>query len=156
MRYHAADTKAVLTIIVITIGALVTVGLLNVAATGDLFGSISLSNVGTVKAIGVRVYWDSSCGDPVGSIDWDLVEPGATKNTTVYIKNEGSAPVTLSLATDNWSPLNAPDYIGLTWDYGDQIINLDAVIQVTLSLSVSATIEGITTFSFDIVIIGSG
>ncbi len=156
MRYHAADTKAVLTIIVITIGALVTVGLLNVAATGDLFGSISLSNVGTVKAIGVRVYWDSSCGDPVGSIDWDLVEPGATKNTTVYIKNEGSAPVTLSLATDNWSPLNAPDHIGLTWDYGDQIINLDAVIQVTLSLSVSATIEGITTFSFDIVIIGSG
>jgi len=156
MRYHAADTKAVLTIIVITIGALVTVGLLNVAATGDLFGSISLSNVGTVKAIGVRVYWDSSCGDPVGSIDWGLVEPGATKNVTVYIKNEGSAPVTLSLAIDNWSPSNAPDYMSLTWDYGDQIINLDAVIQVTLSLSVSATIEGITSFSFDIVIIGSG
>ena len=156
MRYQVADTKAVLTIIVITIGALVTVGLLNVATTGDLFGSISLSNLGTVKAIGVRVYWDSSCGDPVGSIDWDLVEPGATKNTTVYIKNEGSAPVTLSLATDNWSPPNAPDHISLTWDYGDQIINLDAVIQVTVSLSVSATIEGITTFSFDIVIIGSG
>ena len=156
MRYQVADTKAVLTIIVITIGALVTVGLLNVATTGDLFGSISLSNLGTVKAIGVRVYWDSSCGDPVGSIDWDLVEPGATKNTTVYIKNEGSAPVTLSLATDNWSPPHAPDHISLTWDYGDQIINLDAVIQVTLSLSVSATIEGITTFSFDIVIIGSG
>ena len=156
MRYHAADTQAVLTIIIITIGALVTVGLLNVAATGDLFGSISLSNVGTVKAIGVRVYWDSSCGDPVGSIDWGLVEPGATKNITVYIKNEGSAPVTLSLATDNWSPPNAPDYLSLTWDYGGQVIIVDEVVQLTLSLSVSATIDGITSFSFDIVIIGSG
>lgn len=156
MRYQVADTKAVLTIIVITIGALVTVGLLNVVATGDLFGSISLSNLGTVKAIGVRVYWDSSCGDPVGSIDWDLVEPGATKNTTVYIRNEGSAPVTLSLATDNWSPPNAPDHLSLTWGYGGQVISVDGVVQVTLSLSVSAAIEGITSFSFDIVIIGSG
>ena len=156
MRYHAADTQAVLTIIVITIGALVTVGLLNVAVTGDLFGSISLSNLGTVKAIGVRVYWDSSCGDLVGSIDWGLVEPGTTKNVTIYIGNEGSVPVTLSLALDNWSPSNAPDYISLTWDYGDQVISVDGVVQVTLSLSVSAAIEGITGFSFDIVIIGSG
>jgi len=156
MRYHAADTQAVLTIIVITIGALVTVGLLNVAATGDLFGSISLSNLGTVKAIGVRVYWDSSCSDPVGSIDWGLVEPGTTKNVTVYIRNEGSVPVTLSLAIDNWSPSNAPDYMSLAWDYEGQVINLNAVVQVTLSLSVSEAIEGITSFSFDIVIIGSG
>ena len=156
MRYYAADTQVVLTIIVITIGALVTVGLLNVAATGDLFGSISLSNVGTVKAIGVRVYWDSSCGDPVGSIDWGLVEPGTTRNATVYIRNEGSVPVTLSLAIDNWSPSNAPDYMSLAWDYGDQVISVDALVQVTLGLSVSAAIEGITTFSFDIVIIGSG
>jgi len=156
MRYHAADTQAVLTIIVITIGALVTVGLLNVVATGDLFGSISLSNLGTVKAIGVRVYWDSSCGDPVGSIDWGLVEPGTTKNVTIYIRNAGSVPVTLSLTIDNWSPSNAPDYMSLAWDYSDQVISVDAVVQVTLSLSVSAAIEGITGFSFDIVIIGSG
>ena len=156
MRYHTADTQVVLMIIVITIGAVVTVGLLNVAATGDLFGSITLSNVGTVKAIGVRVYWDSSCSNPVGSIDWDLVEPGATKNITLYIMNEGSAPVTLSLATDNWSPPNAQDYMNLTWDYGDQVISVDGVVQVTLSLSVSEAIEGITSFSFDIVIIGSG
>lgn len=156
MRYQTADTKAVLTIIVITIGALVTVGLLNVAATGDLFGSISLSNVGTVKAIGVRVYWDSSCGDPVGSIDWGLVEPGTTKNVTVYIRNEGSAPVTLSRATDNWNPSDAQNYMSLAWDYGGQVISVDGGVQVTLSLSVSEAIEGITTFSFDIVIIGSG
>jgi hypothetical protein len=156
MRYHAADTKAVMTIIVITIGALVTVGVLNVAVTGDLFGSISLSNVGTVKAIGVRVYWDNSCGDLVGSVDWGLVERGATKNITVYIRNEGSVPVTLSLATDNWGPSNAPDYLSLAWDYGDQGISVDGVVQVTLSLSVSEAIEGITSFSFDIVIIGSG
>lgn len=140
----------------ILIGASVTLGLLNAAATGDLFGRVILSNIGSIKAVGVGVYWDSSCSDLVSSIDWGLVGSGATKNVAVYIMNEGSAPVTLSLETENWSPSNALDYMSLTWDYGGQVISVDGVVQVTLSLSVSEAIEGITDFSFDIVILGSG
>ena len=44
----------------------------------------------------------------------------------------------------------------LTWDYSGAAIAVDGVVQVTLSLAVSDTIEGITSFSFDIVIAGSG
>jgi len=45
--------------------------------------------------------------------------------------------------------------MSLTWDYGGQVIDVGAVVQVTLSLTVSDTIEGVTSFSFDIVIVGS-
>jgi hypothetical protein len=123
---------------------------------GVLFVSVTLPNTGTIKAIGVGVYWDSGCSNQVTSVDWGTIEPGATKNVTVFIRNEGNAPETLSLETENWNPQNASSYMNLTWDYGSQVIDVDEVIQVTLSLSISDTIEGITNFSFDIIIIGSG
>jgi hypothetical protein len=115
-----------------------------------------LSSVGTVKALGVGVYWDSGCSQTVSSIDWGLAEPGAVKNVTVYMRNEGNAPITLSLQTANWNPPNAADYISLSWNYGGQAIGSSQVVAVTLSLSISSNIQGITTFSFDVVVVGSG
>jgi len=62
----------------------------------------------------------------------------------------------LSMYTSNWSPLNASDYMILSWDYGGQSIGVGEVVRVTFTLSVDASIEGITSFSFDITIVGSG
>jgi hypothetical protein len=118
--------------------------------------SVYLSSVGTVKALGVGVYWDSGCSQTVSSIDWGSAEPGAVKNVTVYIRNEGNAPITLSLQTANWNPADATDYISLSWNYGGQTIDPNQVLAVTLSLSISSNIQGITSFSFDIVVVGSG
>jgi hypothetical protein len=118
--------------------------------------SVYLSSVGTVKALGVGIYWDSTCSQTVSSIDWGSAEPGAVKNLTVYIRNEGNSPITLSLQTANWNPPNATDYISLSWNYSSQTIGADQVLAVTLSLSISSNIQGITTFSSDIVIVGSG
>jgi len=118
--------------------------------------SVYLSSVGTVKAVGVSVYWDSGCSQAVSSIDWGLADPGSVKNVTAYVKNEGNAPITLSLQTANWNPAEAADYISLSWDYGGQAIGVNQVLAVTLSLSISSNIQGITTFSFDIVVVGSG
>jgi hypothetical protein len=118
--------------------------------------SVHLSSVGTVKALGVGVYWDSGCSQTVSSIDWGLAEPGAVKNVTVYARNEGNAPITLSVQTANWNPANATNYISLSWNYGGQAIGANQVVAVTLSLSISSSIQGITTFSFDIVVVGSG
>jgi hypothetical protein len=118
--------------------------------------SMYLSSVGTVKTLGVGVYWDSGCSQTVSGIDWGLAEPGAVKNVMVYMRNEGNAPITLSLHTANWNPANATNYISLSWDYGGQTIGANQVVAVTLSLSISSNIQGITTFSFDIVVVGSG
>ena len=117
--------------------------------------SRTVSNTGTVKAVGVGVYWDYACTGSVSSINWTVLEPGSSKDATCYIRNEGNSASTLSMSTSNWNPSNAPDYMSLIWDYGGQSIDADEVVQVTFTLSVSASIEGITSFSFDITITGS-
>jgi len=118
--------------------------------------SVYLKSVGTIKAVGVGVYWDSSCKQSVSSIDWGLAEPGSVKNVTVYVRNEGNAPITLSMQTANWNPANAANYISLSWNYNGQTIGVNQVLAVNLSLSISPNIQGITSFSFDIVVMGTG
>ena len=144
-----------LTTVSVVVGIVVTVILINGTVMGTLLGMVTLPNMGTVKTMGVGVYWDNGCNNQVTSIDWGAVEPGATKDATVYIKNEGNAPATLSLETGNWNPPIAASYMSVTWNYGGQVINVGGVVQVKLSLSVSGMIEGITNFSFDIIITGS-
>ena len=115
----------------------------------------TISNTGSITAIGVGIYWNQEATNKVTSIDWGTLEPDSNKNVTVYIKNEEDSAVTLGLYTSNWNPSNTSDYVSLTWDYGGQFINAEEIVQVTLMLSVSADISGITTFSFDITVIAS-
>lgn len=116
----------------------------------------TISNTGSVQAIGVGVYWDQSCTDTVTSIDWGVLEPGMNVNRTVYIRNEGNVVANLSMATSNWNPADSANYITLVWDYGDETLNVGEIIPVQLTLSVSFDIVGITSFSFDITISASG
>jgi hypothetical protein len=116
---------------------------------------VVIPNTGSVIAIGVGVYWDSGCTNQVTSIDWGMIGVGASEDKPLFIRNEGNVPMTLSLETQNWNPANASDYIDLSWDYGSGSIDVGVAVPVTLTLSVLDTIEGITSFSFDIVIIGS-
>ena len=116
----------------------------------------TLSNVGAVKAVGVGVYWDSSCVNTVASINWGTLEPGSIETVDVYIRNEGNSASTLSMYTENWTPASASTYMTLDWDYSGQSLNPDEVVAVTFTLTVSSSIQGITSFSFDIVIVGSG
>lgn len=133
---------------------------LALSLAGQVFSAVqtsrTVSNAGTVKAIGVGVYWDYDCANPLSSIDWGVLEPGSSGNVTCYIRNEGTSVSTLSMYTSNWSPSNASDYMTLSWNYGGHSINPDEVEQVSFTLSVDAGIDGITSFSFDITIVGSG
>jgi hypothetical protein len=118
--------------------------------------SKTISNVGSVKAVGVGVYQDIGCTTPLSSVDWGSLDPGSNNNVTVYIRNEGNSVVSLTMNTANWNPSTASNYMTLTWNYGGQSINVGAVTQVKLTLSVSASVAGITDFSFDINIVASG
>jgi len=144
-----------LTLAVVVAAVLATVVVLDGSVGSLLTRDTSFPSVGTVKAVGVGVYWDNNCSSRVASIDWGLVEPSSVENVTVFIRNEGNAVVSLSLNATNWNPSNASDFIALSWDSG-QIIEPNEVIQVVLRLSVAPSIKGITTFSFDIRITGSG
>ena len=106
----------------------------------------------TVKGINVGVYSDQVCTTPVVSIHWDLLEPGATANQTVYMRNEGNSTTTLVMSLSNWNPSNASNYIDLNWDYMGQALNINQVMQVRITLLILENIQGITDFGFDLTI----
>jgi hypothetical protein len=127
-----------------------------VIVTYALTSSYVLHSSGTIKGLGVGIYSDSGCTRTLTSIDWGIADPGSTKNVTIYARNDGNTPVTLSLSTANWNPSNAANYISLSWNYNGQTIAANQVIQIILSLSISSSIQGITAYSFDIVISAVG
>jgi hypothetical protein len=116
----------------------------------------TISNVGSLKTIGIGAYWDENLTAKVNLIDWGTLEPGAQKSFLIYFQNEGNSAVTLSQSTSNWNPSAAATYLTLNWDYNGQTIEADKNLQVTLTLSVSANITGITNFGFDIIVVGTG
>jgi len=124
--------------------------------SGLLTASKTLTSSGSVKAINVEVYWADLCTQVVNSVDWGTPEVGEVVYQTVYIKNSGSAPLSVSMTTSSWTPVEAANYITLTWDREGASIDLDQVLQALLTLTVSDTITGITDFSFNIVIEGTG
>jgi hypothetical protein len=130
-------------------------GLFN-PASSPLQTNSKISSGGAVKAIGVMVYSDASATDRLTSIDWGILEPDEDKSVTLYIRNEGNYAVTLSLLTENWNPSNASQYIALSWNREGQSVNPSEIVDATLTLAVSPGVSGITDFSFDIVIVGSG
>lgn len=138
----AAAALVVYTLVLILIGPFASAAIRN----------FKVSNSGSVTTIGVGVYWDQACTNPVSSIAWGTLDPGATVERTVFVRNEGNTDSSISLTTSNWSPSNASDYITLNWDYSGQTLSVNQVVQVKFTLSVSSSISGITNFSFDITI----
>lgn len=126
------------------------------AVSGLLTIQKILSSSGTVKAINVEVYWDVGCTQVVSSINWGNSEPGSSSTRTVYVKNTGTAPMTLSMSCSGWSPAGAENYITVTWDRQGAQVNAGGVVSAVLTLLVSSSVSGITDFSFNIVIEGSG
>jgi hypothetical protein len=78
------------------------------------------------------------------------------RNVTIYIRNEGNGAVSLFMFADNWYPSDASNYMALSWDYAGQTVDPQEVVQTTLTLSASSGLDGITDFSFDIIMGVSG
>jgi hypothetical protein len=102
-----------------------------------------------VNGIGAGIYWDQTCTNRTLSLDWGLLEAGSNNTLTVYIKNEGNSAISLFLRTSNWIPSAALGYMSLNWNYSGQVLSIDQVIPVELTLSVYTTAIGMTGFSFD-------
>jgi hypothetical protein len=119
----------------------------------------TLSSTGSIQiqtTADIGVYSNALCTVPKTSLTWGTLEPGASQTQDCYIKNEGNTPLTLSLQTSNWSPAAAENYLGLSWNYNGAPLAVGAVVHVTFTLSVDAGIQGVTTFSFDVTIVGTG
>lgn len=145
---HKSQALAITALIASVIAATSVMALLTTQRT--------ISGAGAIKAVGVGVYWDSACTNETSSLDFGLLEAGGSKSFTLYLKNNGNSPLTLNMTSQNWSPSSASSYMSLTWNREGQQISPDQVIQFVITLSVSSSVTGISSFSFDIVITGTG
>jgi len=113
------------------------------------FGSSkSIVYASSVNGLGVGIYWDQACTNRTRSLDWGAIEVGSNNTLTVYVKNEGNSAASVSLETSSWNPSTALDYMSLSWNYSGQILNVDQVIPLELTLTLEPTINGISNFSF--------
>ena len=105
--------------------------------------------------IEIDVYSDAACSHILSSVEWGEIEEGRSVNRVIYIKNRGEQGVLLSLLTDNWTPSEAANEMQLSWDYDDSVLDSGDVKRITLRLSVDNNVNGIDSFNFDIIIVGS-
>ncbi|MGD8565343.1 MAG: hypothetical protein PVF96_03240 [Candidatus Bathyarchaeota archaeon] len=142
----------------ISLGAVLAVAMttvvVGVLASTLLSSYQRVPNFGDVRAVGVGVYWNRECTDNVTSIDWGYVEPGTSANVTVYVKNEGTIPVVLTMDLEEWDPTSAQTYLDVSWNRENRVLETGYTSAV-ITLSVSPEVNGFSSFTFDIVIKGT-
>jgi hypothetical protein len=116
----------------------------------------SVNTSGNIKAVGISVYSDAAGSVVATKLDWGIVEPGQRVNTTLYLKNNSNVPVTVSFVVGNFNPASGQTYLACTWNYSGGVLNPGVLVPVMFTLTVASTITGITSFSFDIGVVGSG
>jgi hypothetical protein len=140
----------------ITLGSVAAIAIIGLVTSvlGALFATQTFNNTASIKTVGVGVYSDSACTTKVTSINWGTLSPGESRTQTIYVKNEGSVPIVLSMSVGNWTPSNA-NVITVTWNCQNSQLSAGASVQATLTLTVPTSISGVTSFSFQITITGT-
>jgi hypothetical protein len=137
-----------------TVVAMAVMGLM-VSALGALVATRTISNSGSINAVGVGVYTDSGCSTVLSTISWGALNPGDVKTYAMYVENTGTVSVTLNMTVGSWNPTSASSYITLTWNQEKYVLPAGQVATAALTLSVSSSISGVTNFSFTITITGT-
>jgi len=137
------------------LGVAVAVGASALTAWGLMSTTRTTQNLGTIKTVNLGAYWNSACTNVTSTVNWGTLSPGNVANVSFYLRNEGNTPMRLSLTTQAWSPAIASSHMSLSWNREGQTLAGGNVIQATLTLNVSPSISGVTSFSFDTVITGS-
>lgn len=125
-------------------------------ALGTLISQYTITNTSAIKTIDVGVFSDQNCTQPITDINWGILEPNTSKTIMVYVKSSSNVHITLTVYTENWNPINCINYITLTANPNNILIEPSQVIQLSLTLNVASNIHGIKDFSFLIIFNGSG
>ena len=155
----AKRNKALRKISIVTVVTLALIGLaLSVSTFAVITVSSNLSSSGSiVTSRGIAVFSDSACSVPQTTIDWGSATPGESVTRTVYVKNTGSGvSLTLNLAANGWSPTNANGPLVITWNKEGTVLAPGQSTAGTIMLTALSSITGISTFSVQISITGTG
>ena len=121
----------------------------SVYAIMHLVAFYRIPSSGTVKSLGLEVYWDQNCTKICTEIVWGYFIPGESKNVTLYLKRTGTVNSTLWMYTENWNPENASLYFNITWNREGYLMTeevIDATVTITL-----LNVTYFQNFTFDMV-----
>ncbi|MCW4003170.1 MAG: hypothetical protein NWE95_04565 [Candidatus Bathyarchaeota archaeon] len=146
----------------ITVLAIILISLaLTLTAYSATNVSININSSGLITTTStpsssLGVYSDSACTVPLTALDWGSLSPGGTVTKNVYLKNtQGTATLTLGMTTSNWNPTSANGPITVTWNKQGTTLAPGQSTAATLTLTVSSSISGITSFNVQIAITGT-
>ncbi len=129
--------------------------LLTVIAAGALTDSEVVPLSGSVTGVNVDLYTDMYCTIPCTSLNVGSVAPGTSATQNIYVKNSGTAAMTLSMAVSAWNPSNAGSYLTLSWNRAGYVLAANASVQAVLTLTAAANTGSLTTFSCNVTITGT-
>jgi hypothetical protein len=135
--------------------ALAATGIFLTLVTAGLIATQTIPSNGTVSAVNVGAYTDSQCTQNCTSISWGTLSPGNSTTRTIYVKNTGTLPVTLTMTNASWVPTTANTVLTLTWNRQNTVLNAGQSISATLTLTVASSTGSLTDFSFNIIITGT-
>lgn len=115
-----------------------------------------VTNVASIKTIGVNVYKDQNCTEFMTVLDWGMLEPSSSKTFKVYVKSISNTFLTLNVFSANWQPTNCTDYMIFVAEPNNFTMQPLEMIEVNLTLTIAFDIHGITNFAFDIMFEGIG
>ena len=135
--------------------ALAATGIFLSLVTAGLIATQTVTSNGTVSAVNVGVYSDITCTQNLTSIPWGTLYPGNSTTRTIYVKNTGTLPVTLTMTNGSWVPTTANTVLTLTWNRQSTVLNAGQSISATLTLTAASSTGSLTDFSFNIIITGA-
>jgi hypothetical protein len=149
MAFRKFGSRALILIAMASLTLIITTtGLLTQTQTFQGAGVISIS------AVGVTIYGDAGLTTPISNITWGTLNPGGQTTTTIYIKNNGTIPETLTFAANTWTPSNANTYLTCTWNPTQTTLAANATTSAIITLAASSSAPA-TAFSFNMAITGT-
>jgi hypothetical protein len=137
------------------IAAICTVSLILIA-----YGAIVFTSTASASHIRTRgeiaTYSDIACTQKITTINWGPIPQGTSTSQIVYVKNQGTIPLKLSLSNTNWNPTTANNSVTLTWNRENTRLGRNQATSANITLSVSPTISATTNFNMQLVISGTG
>jgi hypothetical protein len=128
---------------------------LTLTTAAVLSGSQNVDLDGTITAVNVQIYSDAACTQPISTIHVGALNPGSTFTKSIYVKNNGNIPVTLTMTTNNWNPTSASSYLTLSWNRQNYVLNQGLSREAILTLTVASDTGELENFSFSATITGT-
>ena len=154
MRQHLIRNIFVLIAIGLSISIL-TAALVS-SAVAPTSKSQSVPSKGQLTVINLGVYSNSACTSNLASIDFGAISSGGASTITCWVKNTGNSNEALSLATNTWVPVNAAQWLTVTWNQAGTVLAKNQVVAASLTLNASSSVDpSLSTFTFNVVIAGT-